>query len=111
MVERERTTKDGESYGVSYYISSCESNAESLGAAIRSHWKIENQLHWSLDVSFREDQSRLRTENAAENRSILRRIGFNLLKSDPLKKSIRRKRMLAGWDYTYLTNILNSLHD
>lgn len=109
MVERERTTKDSESYGVSYYISSCASNAELLGAAVRAHWKIENQLHWSLDVTFREDQSRIRMENAAENMSILRRISLNLLKNDSTKKSIRRKRMLASWDHEYLTKLLNSL--
>lgn len=91
-----------------YYISSMDTNAEKMNAYVREHWCVENKLHWSLDVSFNEDANRSRTDNSAENLSIIRRVGLNLLKTDTtLKMGIAAKRKAAGWNTKYLETILN----
>jgi predicted transposase YbfD/YdcC len=69
-----------------FYITSSNASAEVIGKAVRSHWGIENQLHWQLDVSFSEDQSRKRDGHAAQNFSLLNRIALNLLKNEESKK-------------------------
>ncbi len=107
VVEASRTV--GEHYTVErrYYISSLPADAERLAEAVRGHWGIENQLHWVLDVAFREDDSRIRTGHAAENMAIVRRIALNLLKQDTsVKLGIANKRLKAGWDESYLLKIL-----
>ena len=82
-------------------------NAEKQGEAARSHWKIENQLHWQLDVSYREDLSRVRAGNGTENLSVLRRATLNLLKKDePIKASIKNKRLKAGRKSEYLLGLI-----
>ena len=90
-----------------YYISSLQENAKQFAKAVRNHWGIENSLHWVLDVSFREDECRVRKDNAPENFAILRHIALNLIKMNkPEKISIRRSRKLSGWDDKYLAQIL-----
>jgi len=78
--------------------------------AVRSHWSIENNLHWVLDVAFHEDESRVRLNNAAENMAMLRHVALNLLKQAtalPKKTvSIRSRRKLCGWDHGFLTHVL-----
>lgn len=92
-----------------YYISSLDADAAKIAGAIRSHWGIENSLHWLLDVAFHEDSSRKRTGNAAENFSIICRIALNLIKNETSKKrSVKGKRLIAGWDNYYLLNILKN---
>ena len=82
-----------------YYISSRQADASDLGQASRGHWGIENKLHWSLDVSYGEDQARMRAGNAAENFSILRRITLNLIRLDKTRKTgIKNCRLKSGWD-------------
>mgnify|MGYP006924609654 CR=1 FL=1 len=74
---------------------------------MRAHWKVENSLHWSLDVSFGEDLSRVRSGHAAENLSLVRKIALNLVKHEAtVKNGIKSKRKLAGWDDDYLCKIL-----
>ena len=91
-----------------YYISSLEKDAKKIGQAVRSHWGIENKLHWQLDVSFGEDKSRKRDRNAAENYSVVLRMALNLVKNEKsTKKSVRGKRLKAGWDDEYLLSLLN----
>jgi predicted transposase YbfD/YdcC len=91
-----------------YYITSLNHNAKSIGQAVRSHWSIENNLHWQLDVSFNEDKSRKRDRNAAENYSVMLRMALNLLKSEKTsKRSIKGKRLKAGWDNEYLLSLLH----
>ena len=99
MVERERHLAEKTEKEMSHYIGSIESDAKRFGNAVRSHWGIENSLHWILDVSFREDDSRIRKGNAAENFAVLRHIALNMIKNEnSLKKSIKSKRLRAGWD-------------
>jgi predicted transposase YbfD/YdcC len=91
-----------------YYISSHDDiDAEFIGHAVRSHWHVENKLHWQLDVSFNEDGSRLRSGHAAENLSLLNKIALNLLKNEKTTKvGIKTKRAKAGWDNDYLLKVL-----
>ena len=90
-----------------YYISSLCSGADQIPKAIRSHWGIENNLHWSLDVSFNEDGSRKRAGNAAFNFSVINRLALNMLKKEESKISIKAKRLLAGWTPEYIFKVLN----
>jgi len=94
-----------------YYITSLKDNEiNKFAKGVRSHWGIENSLHWQLDISFSDDQSRKRAGNAAQNFGILQKITLNLLKNDKSKKAgIARKRKLAGWDTEYLERVLKSL--
>lgn len=91
-----------------YYLSSLTLDAQRFGHAIRSHWGVENQLHWVLDVVFNEDQSRARAKHAGENLATLRRWSLNLLKADKLlaKRSLKGRRKNAGWDNSYLLHLL-----
>jgi predicted transposase YbfD/YdcC len=79
-------------YEARYYISSLDVDSQSFNRLVRSHWNVENQLHWSLDVIFGEDMSRKRIRNAAQNFSTIRKIALNLLKASDEKISINRKR-------------------
>jgi len=91
-----------------YYISSLLNNASEFQTKIRSHWAVENKLHWTLDVAFSEDASRKRAGNAAQNYSILLKIALNLLKNESSKKlSMKSKRLEAGWNDDYLLKVLN----
>lgn len=89
-----------------YYISSCMASAEELSKAVRSHWEVENKLHWVLDVVFREDECRSRAGFSGENFSMLRQFALNLIKKEQSKKAIRRKQNIAGWDESFLLKIL-----
>ena len=92
-----------------YFISSLPAEAKTILKAKRSHWKIENQLHWVLAIAFREDESRVRQDNAAENLAVLRHMALNLLKNEKTAKGgIRAKRLQAGWNNDYLLTILKS---
>ena len=92
-----------------FTLSSLSSNAEKIALAIRSHWGIENSLHWTLDVTFDEDESRIRKQNSPENFALLRRLAINLLKQEKTsKQSLKMKRYRAGMDNNYLVQILNS---
>jgi len=92
------------------YITSIKgTDAERLGDLVRGHWSVENQLHWQLDVSFNEDQRRIRKGHGAENYSRLCRMALNLLKrSKKYKVGIQSKRLTAGWDHDYLLGLLSA---
>jgi predicted transposase YbfD/YdcC len=93
-----------------YYIMSFVSDAARFGSAVRQHWGIENSLHWVMDVTFREDESRIRKDNRAENISWLRRLAVTLIKHNTTRQaSIRQKRLRAGYDFEFLLEILNSV--
>lgn len=107
MLKSYREIADKVSFETSYFISSLSPNANKVSAAIRGHWSIENELHWVLDVAFREDDSRIRADHAAENFAILRHIAINLLKQhSAIKVGIKAKTRRAGWDNDYLLSLL-----
>jgi predicted transposase YbfD/YdcC len=95
-----------ESMEVSYFLSSLPPNARRIGAAIRSHWRIENGLHWVLDVVFREDARQVYDRTVAENVAFLNRLAVSLLRGDTGKSSLKVKRKRAGWSIPYLMQLL-----
>lgn len=91
------------------YITSSKADAKTIGGNIRSHWGIENNLHWQLDVSFNEDSSRKRNGYAAQNFSLINKIALNLIKKENSKtRSVKGKRLDAGWNNDYLLKILTN---
>jgi predicted transposase YbfD/YdcC len=110
MVETQRFEAGQKSSETRYYISSLEGNAAQFGEAVRSHWQIENKVHWVLDVAFQEDLSRVRTGYAAENLAVLRHIALNLLHHETSAScGVKAKRLKAGWNQDYLLKVLSSL--
>jgi predicted transposase YbfD/YdcC len=110
VVEAQRTVKGKTTSEMRYYIGSFESDAKVFANAVRGHWSVENNLHWVLDIAFREDESRVRIGNAAANLGILRHIALNALKKEQtLKRGIKGKRLKAGWDESYLAKVLLGL--
>jgi predicted transposase YbfD/YdcC len=91
-----------------YFISSRALSPVDAAAAIRGHWAIENRLHWVLDVTFADDQSRLRKGHGARNMATVRHFALNLVRQADDKRSIKSRRKIAGWDPTYLDAILAS---
>jgi len=91
---------------VRYFISSLRLGVKRFAGAVRGHWGIENTLHWCLDVTFREDESRLRDRHAAENIAWLKRFAISLLKQCTDKESIAMRRRMAGWNTDYLAQVL-----
>lgn len=107
MVESERQIGDNVSKECRFFISSLENDAKIFARAVRNHWGIENGLHWTLDIAFREDESRIRKDNAPENFAVLRHIALNLLKTEKtFKGSIKTKRLMAGWETSYLEKVI-----
>jgi predicted transposase YbfD/YdcC len=94
---------------IRHHISSSKLPPEVLAAAVRNHWRIENGLHWVLDVTFREDASRVRERNAARNLALLRKIALNLVRAGTtLKASLKGRRKYAGWDDTFMASLIAS---
>jgi predicted transposase YbfD/YdcC len=96
---------------VRYYLCSMRRNGKQFADAVRSHWGIENQLHWCLDMAYREDESRVRNRNVAENLSWLRRLTLSLIKQHPEKTSNIMKRRMAGWSVDFLMQLLTGQYD
>jgi predicted transposase YbfD/YdcC len=100
--------KDGEETAdVRYYISSLRRHGKRFARLVRGHWGIENTLHWSLDMTFHEDASRVRARRLAENLAWLRRLALTLVKQHPYKQSLVMKRRMAGWSVDFLMQVLN----
>ena len=107
MVVSERTINDETTSFTRFYIMSDIKDVIEYAKATREHWAIENELHWCLDVGFREDESRARKDNSAENFNIIRHWSTNLLKNEKtLKQGIHAKRLKCGWDERYLLKVL-----
>lgn len=107
MVESQRELDGKLTIERRYYLSSLKADVETFARAVRGHWSVENKLHWAMDVSFGEDQSRARQGHAAENLATLRRLALNLLKREKTKKrGIRGKMLNASWDHSYLLRLL-----
>ena len=95
-----------ESTQLRYYISSLRLGVKRFARAIRSHWGIENTCHWSLDVTYREDTSRVRQRTMAENLAWLRRFTLSLIKQYPGKDSLIMRRRRCGWNDQFLMQVL-----
>jgi predicted transposase YbfD/YdcC len=95
-----------ETHEVRYYISSLAMGVKRFAHAVRSHWGIENTCHWSLDVTYREDESRIRDVHMRENFAWLNRFTLSLLKQHPGTESIAMKRRSCGWDFGFMTQVL-----
>jgi len=111
MVRRTRQIGEKTSEETHYYISSLplSAGAKSIAHAIRSHWAVENELHWSLDVAFREDASQVRKDEGPANLACIRRLALTQLKRETsLKVGIKNKRNRAGWDPAYMETVLKT---
>ncbi len=110
MIHAERRIGETRTSEDRFYLLSTPLSAAAFGAAVRSHWGIENCVHWVLDLSFHEDQSRIRAGYAAENFAVLRHIALNLLRQQPFKRaSIKGRRKMAGWDHAFLLRVLHGI--
>ena len=111
LVESTREMKGSSTTERRYYISSLPANAKIIGESVRSHWGIENSLHWVMDVTFHEDYARNRKDNSAANMSTMRHFALNLIKQDKTTKgSIKVRRKKAGWNDEYLLKLIGC-HD
>lgn len=107
MVESVRQVDGKTTVETRYFISSLESNAEQFANSVRSHWGIQNSLHWGLDVALKEDEYRIRKDNAPQNFALLRQIAVNLLgKEKRVKRGTKNKQFLAAMDNNYLLRVL-----
>jgi predicted transposase YbfD/YdcC len=106
MVESEREVAGQLSRETRFYIASTGVDVETFARAVRGHWGVENDLHWSLDVAFREDDSRVRDPEARENLALIRRIALTRLKQDDTIIGLKGKRLKARWDERYLAKLL-----
>lgn len=108
VIESERTIKGKTSIEQRLYISSLAPDANRIAAAIRSHWAVENRLHWCMDVVFADDQMRARTGHAAHNLAVLRHITLNLIRLDPVKRKggIKARRLIAATSDLYRAQLL-----
>ena len=104
IIQNETTTEE-----IHYYISSL-TDVNDFSKAARSHWGVENSLHWCLDVTFREDHSRMRKDHSAENFAVVRHMVLNVLKNMPDKMSVARRRRHCSYDDDYLASVLLSFH-
>ncbi len=105
-VERTRETKAKTTRETAYYLLSAELSPERCNDVVRSHWGIENRLHWRLDVTMNEDQDRTRLDNGPENLAVLRHMALNVMQKDKSKDTLRGKFMRAGWDDRYMAQLL-----
>jgi predicted transposase YbfD/YdcC len=102
-----RTVNKKSSVEERFYFTNLESGVNEIGTAIRSHWSIENTVHWTMDVVFREDYSRTRIKHAAANLGLVRRMALNLVKQEKtIERSMRRKLKLCSWNVKYLAQVI-----
>src|SRR3954462_12015341 len=105
-VVRTREMKTKATTETAYYLLSSDLSPERFNKVVRSHWSVENRLHWRLDVVMNEDQDRSRLGHAPENLAVLRHMALNLMQKDGTKGSRRGKFKRAGWEHAYLTALI-----
>lgn len=112
MVESVRQIGETTTTQIRFYLCSIQADAKEFARAVRGHWAVENNLHWVLDVCFREDQCRARMGHASQNLAILRQIALNAIKRDTSrsKHGVRPRQKIAGWDNSYLEILLKKLN-
>ena len=108
IVESQRETNGKIEQETRFYITSLVMLAALLGPVVRSHWSIENSLHWVLDMVFRDDECRVRTDHAAANFNTFKHMALNLLRRPTSKQSIRGRRKAASWDDDYLASLITA---
>jgi predicted transposase YbfD/YdcC len=106
MVESETEREGKTARERRYYLSSAKLDAEAFARAVRSHWGIENRLHWVLDVVFKDDLTRLRTGHAPENMAVVKHMAMNLLRQAKPTTSLKNRRKRAGWNTSYLERLI-----
>jgi len=106
MVESTREIGDKVERETRFYITSLVWLASQIGPVIRAHWVVENSLHWVMDMIFRDDECRVRTENAPANFTTIKHIALNLIRRAPGKVSLRLKRKVAAWDDEFLASLI-----
>jgi len=106
MVEATRRIDGKQTTHRRYFLCSIAPDVEPFRHAVRTHWQIENSLHWVLDIAFGEDASRVRVDNGPQNLAVLRHMALNLLRTEPSRGSIQTKRLRAGWNHAYLMKVL-----
>jgi len=110
MVKTKREMTDKTTEEIRFFITSCEPQAKSLLQAVRKHWQVENALHWTLDVTFRKDESRIRKEASPENYAVIRHIALNLIrKNTSIDASVKRKRLMATLDDNVRSTLMKAL--
>ena len=110
MVKTKRELKEKTTEDIRFYISSCLVSAQEMLDIVRKHWHIENSLHWTLDVTFREDSSRIRKDAGPENYALIRKIALNVIKKhDSIKASVKRKLSMAALDDAFRTSLINKV--
>ncbi len=110
MVRAQRRIGNKISVERRYYLSSLDTSATEIGAAVRDHWGIENSVHWVLDLAFRQDEGRARVRHAARNLTTLHHLALNLLRQETTSRvGLPAKRHKAGWDHAYLLKVLRIL--
>ena len=106
MVEAIREINGVASTERRYYISSLQADAERMGTVVRGHWGVENGLHWVMDVTFRDDQCRIRTDHAPANFTTIKHMALNLIRRARGKDSLRLRRKVAAWDDDFLASLI-----
>ena len=106
MLESRREIGDKIEQETRFYITSLVLLAHQLGPVIRSHWAVENSLHWVMDMIFRDDECRIRTDHAPANFTTLKHMALNLIRKAPGKDSVRLRRKVAAWDDDFLASLI-----
>ena len=106
IVDSSRESAGKTEHETRFYITSLLTTAQHIGPIVRSHWAIENSLHWVMDMVFRDDECRVRTENAPANFTTIKHMALNLIRRTPKKYSLRLSRKAAAWDDEFLANLL-----
>lgn len=108
MIDTRREVDEKTEYETRLYITSIREGAARLAHVVRSHWAVENSLHWIMDMVFRDDECRIRTENAPTNFTTIKHMAHNILRNAPGKDSFWLRRKVAAWDDDFLASLITA---